>query len=913
MGIIARNSEKTIKTCVESFVNYVDQCVVVLAGESIDKTEQVVKKLARKYPSKFEFYNFEWIDDFAAARNYCFSKLRGDFLCWVDADDHVKGAENIPLLANQMPDEVGGIWFRYDYAHDEFNNVTTVYERERLLRSKYGWIWRSRLHETVSPLKECRYVRSGDVVIVHNHVAGASRSERNFRILFKMLEESPEDKRVWLYLGHQYFADQQWMNSAEWYLKFGTDKDSLPLERFQALCYCSKALREMGDPQCVEVAHMAVALYPEFKDGYLELAHSYLRAGDLDKAIHYAKLSEVKELIKEPPTIIFVNPLEYSFNRLALLAECYLKKSDLSAALEYMKEAWAIRPTPEVKQNIAYIEGIIYRNKVSEAIKLLSIHLLNNREIVKLPHLLEITPYWFRETEDFTMLTEGVRHYTKDLESKPEIMVDELNNAIANVANAFNLTDLLIDLDKKHDKVTVVCPYPIDENAKQINILSQTDMEKLIMTKEGRHILNLHTDEHRIVCEYDKEIPTDLSICLFLGRGLEHWSPKTIKEIGCGGSETAAAMMAHELAKRNCQPVVYAMDNEIWNGVVYRFAHKFNPAYPHHLFVSSRVPEIFNNQIQAVQKWLWMHDIHCWDKLTPDIASQIDAIICLSQWHLNHVKRAYPFLKEADVINMDKHELTYEDLWTPAKFYENEPCHKLPKMVILGDATDTSRFQTLTEQRVSHRFIWLSSPDRGLEELLVLFPMIREKLPDATLKIFYGWNYFDSSLWIPAQREFKERIRTLIRQPGVEWCNRVGQDQLAKELMQADALIYPPPHQFRETYGIAFLEAQAAGVLVFYRQNGALGETVGKRGIPLPMDMSQENIVNTVVSTLSNKEKCDRIRVEAREWALQKDWREQAKKMLLLYKFLTTGEPIFAEGEMYEQDNFNQGGGSESP
>ena len=38
VGIIARNAGKTIKQCVKSFAPFVDQIVVVLAGESTDNT-----------------------------------------------------------------------------------------------------------------------------------------------------------------------------------------------------------------------------------------------------------------------------------------------------------------------------------------------------------------------------------------------------------------------------------------------------------------------------------------------------------------------------------------------------------------------------------------------------------------------------------------------------------------------------------------------------------------------------------------------------------------------------------------------------------------------------------------------------------------------------------------------------------
>ena len=156
VGIIARNVEKTIKPCIESFIKEVDQCVVVLGGESTDKTVPILEKLAKKY-KHLELYPFKWIDDFSAARNYSFSKLDGDWLFWVDADDEVYQAENLRKLAENAEPDTGAIWFPYHYAIDEFGNPTTVYERERLLRASFGWVWRNRVHETVSPLNPCKY------------------------------------------------------------------------------------------------------------------------------------------------------------------------------------------------------------------------------------------------------------------------------------------------------------------------------------------------------------------------------------------------------------------------------------------------------------------------------------------------------------------------------------------------------------------------------------------------------------------------------------------------------------------------------------------------------------------------------------------------------------------------------------
>lgn len=905
VGIIVKDEKDTIGPCIESIAQVADQIVVVKQADTTQATIDAIKAAS----DKVELYDFEWVKDFSAKRNFCFSKLKTDWMLWVDADDTVYQAENLRRLIDNIRPEVGAIWFPYHYAVDEYGNVTTEYERERLLRSCYGWVWKGRIHETIQPLQECKFVRSDQVIIVHNHKAGESRETRNFEILNIMHKENPEDKRIWLYLGHQHFAGRNFVEAAQWYLKFGQDTGAVPIERYQALCYACRAMREIKNAQGVDVALMALDLFPQYKDAYLELAHTYLDMGEWDKAIHFAKLVENKELMKEPPSLIFINPLDYTFNRYALLAECYLKKGEYQTALEWMLKAQEIRPTEDVKRNLLMLNTIIHRARVVETYQVQAVEHLNNNEPAKLVDLLNSTPYWFRDTDEFKTLVAGVEHYTKDIKDNPAITEGaNKDEAVVNLACALQPEELLAEIDKKYKRVTVIAPLPV-KDVPQYKVYSFRDMERILTSSPGRHIVQLQQDEHRIFAHYDHKLPWDnpnsLSVRFYLGPGLEHWTPKTIEEIGCGGSETSAAWLAREFARKDCQSVIYAMDNQVWDGVVYRPYTIFRPEQDCHLFISSRVPDIFNHPIPAKQKWLWMHDIACWDRLTPDIAQKLNAIIVLSHWHADHIKRVYPWLKEAEVIDLDDCDKTYDDDWTCGVFYEGETITRLPKIVICGDAIDVKRFKGLKETRVPHRFIWCSSPDRGLEEVLQMWPLIKEKMPDATMRIFYGWEYFDTSLHIPAQREMKGRLLKLLKQDGVTWCGRVGQDQLARELAQADIMLYPPPHPFRETYGIAFLEAQASGVVVFYRENGALGETVGDRGVPLAMNLTKEAIVTRIVEVISDPKTSGKIRYKGMKYALARDWGKQAEKLLALYRRLEDGSDNSSQSHIEKLKRLN--------
>ena len=67
--MIVKNEEQVLARCLDSVRGLMDEIIIVDTG-STDQT----KAIAAKYTDKI--YDFEWISDFAAARNFAFSKRR---------------------------------------------------------------------------------------------------------------------------------------------------------------------------------------------------------------------------------------------------------------------------------------------------------------------------------------------------------------------------------------------------------------------------------------------------------------------------------------------------------------------------------------------------------------------------------------------------------------------------------------------------------------------------------------------------------------------------------------------------------------------------------------------------------------------------------------------------------------------
>lgn len=336
----------------------------------------------------------------------------------------------------------------------------------------------------------------------------------------------------------------------------------------------------------------------------------------------------------------------------------------------------------------------------------------------------------------------------------------------------------------------------------------QRDMEELLLSDPARRIVNCHKVEDpgafmdspgfgNRLFEFDRNRPNGLGIAFYLGEGFEHWTPRSIIEGGLGGSETAAAKLAEALAARGHFVSVFAMEDGVHNGVVYRKHDKFDAGDERDVLVISRQPWMLETRPNAKTVILWCHDTSYGDLFTPEVAGRIDRVVVMSEWHRKHWLETYPWFDES-------------------------------KLVVAGNGIT---LYDVEEAHEPHRFIYSSSADRGLDELLRLWPEIRDMWPDAELEVFYGFNYLQAAGRMrPERKRFLQDVSRLARQPGVYLRGRVGQKQLAEAYARAQFWLYPSMQpdgsDWMETFCINALEAQAYGCIPVTRPVGALPERI---------------------------------------------------------------------------------------
>lgn len=239
--MIVKNEEKVLARCLDSICDLMDEIIIVDTGSS-DRT----KEIASRYTDKI--YDFEWIKDFSAARNFAFSKANCDYIYSADADEvlNPENREKFRVLKEVLMPEVEIVQMYYG------NQLScgTVYNYDKELRPKlfkrlrmFQWI--EPVHETVRLLP---VVFDSDIEITH--LPENVHSGRDLAIFRGMTERGEAlSERLFDFYARELFVSgtAEDFELAEGYFAAIADGDGTSTEQMKAaICIVVKAaaLRE---------------------------------------------------------------------------------------------------------------------------------------------------------------------------------------------------------------------------------------------------------------------------------------------------------------------------------------------------------------------------------------------------------------------------------------------------------------------------------------------------------------------------------------------------------------------------------------------------------------------------------------------------------------------------------------------
>jgi glycosyltransferase involved in cell wall biosynthesis/tetratricopeptide (TPR) repeat protein len=838
--LITKNEEAHLARCLESVRGLWDDLVVVDTG-STDRTVEIAREFGAR------LFTFTWQDDFSLARNFCIEQASGDWILSLDADETIAPRDHAvirDLLRRDDVDAVGAMqrhyvttavvvgWQPGPGGYDEGKPYPGFLDVgcRRLFRNRRWLRFRNRVHEELVSIDPAHPLVEipGAWVIHHFGKLGAqdllrAKGEGYLRIGIKKIEDDPANPQAHYELGIQY-------------AELGRPAEALPcFERVRTL---SSGFRDTELRIAICHAHLdrheealaafrvAARALPQHADVIaLEEANVHRKLGD-DRAAERI----LKRALSRHPAYAGA-----SIN----LAVLYNATKRTAEALACLDRALTLSPRhPDLLTLRAWIRGSA--GDLNGALADLERLGTNEGALRKRARILAQQRRFREAGECLDQMSDAPDADVLSLRGVIALGLGEGVEAVRQFRRSLDLEgtyeaslNLSVALEAQRDHSGALTAAAEALGFAPGHSAAFARFTRLSGDTLRRRAVRGGADALTQFFYQPHSIPFD-------GR-----TPRTR---GLGGTESAIVYLAEALAARGHRIVVFNTCEEpgIHHGVEYARWESL-PARA----VADR-PDV----VVAVREWqtigaarfaplqiFWTGDAfdQPFVEKLGDAGSrrEIDFLMLQSDWQAN----------------------TYER-------YHGVPAWQIVR-TRLGSAASSGPVPPFDDGRGrARRLAYASTPFRGLDVLLDLFPRIRAACPDAELDVFSSMRVYGV-----AAADDESRYGAIYRkaeQPGVNLVGSLPQMELAARLQQARVLAYP--NHYAETFCIAAIEAQAAGCAVVTSALGALPETVGDGGLCIAGDPRtaayQQAFVDACVRLLTDDEEWSAVsrRARARAW-----------------------------------------------
>ena len=314
---------------------------------------------------------------------------------------------------------------------------------------------------------------------------------------------------------------------------------------------------------------------------------------------------------------------------------------------------------------------------------------------------------------------------------------------------------------------------------------------------------------------------------------------------GIGGSEYAVIKLSEQFAKNGHSVVVSGMvETSTSDGVFYCNYNDLYPSqhfdiviatnYIHYLRLLDDLNITFN------KSYFWLHNFDFYPYYKGD---------SLPNNGMDYLKdnRITKFIAVSDY---QKGKL--EKLWPDMN----------GRIEVLSNAIDPSDWEGIDIPKYKNKFIYTSAADRGLENLLKLWPTILKEIPDA-------------SLWVatpPYALEWYQKY--IVEYDSIHFIGNLPPNELYTQIKSSEYWIYPS--QYDETYCITALEMMMGKVKIISTDTGNLVNLLmGKAGListPSDVNMLQDYIFNKFLEIYNDKSLANANLETAYNFARNENW-----------------------------------------
>ncbi|MDR3092248.1 MAG: glycosyltransferase [Clostridiales bacterium] len=221
--MIVKNEERCIARCLNSIKEIADELIVVDTG-STDRTVEIAESCGARV------FHFEWVNDFAKARNFAIDKATGNWFMCLDADEWFDSPEDAKKLLRDVRE--AHKMKRILSVEVLLKNVTAANTKQVMDEGVLQRAWRNlpqlryqrEIHEYIGVPPNLRYTNKADPPILwHDGYTGdvtKKKGERNLEYLLTQRENGNMDREIDYNIGVSYNQIGENEKALEYYLVY---------------------------------------------------------------------------------------------------------------------------------------------------------------------------------------------------------------------------------------------------------------------------------------------------------------------------------------------------------------------------------------------------------------------------------------------------------------------------------------------------------------------------------------------------------------------------------------------------------------------------------------------------------------------------------------------------------------------
>ena len=304
--MIVKNEEKNIEQALLWAKGIAFEQIVVDTG-STDRTIEIAERMGAKV------LHFEWINDFAAAKNFAIEHATGNWIALLDADEYFppEDAKRLMLFLKQFQNDRSTretvLALGCELVNvDDNGNPTTSSHQLRIFRNLPFLRYEGKVHERLTVDVDKTTILDGVKFIHTGYTASAmeekNKTERNENLLRLELERNPNDLNIKAYLADvlRLKPDNESVAEAERYftdvINSGIGADVHDKLKHKAFIYFANKYSQIAATaaQGEGVCRRALLEFPGNLDFEYFLAVALKNLGRQDEALEVLKKCEAK-------------------------------------------------------------------------------------------------------------------------------------------------------------------------------------------------------------------------------------------------------------------------------------------------------------------------------------------------------------------------------------------------------------------------------------------------------------------------------------------------------------------------------------------------------------------------------------------------------------------------------------------